>query len=59
MYVKEYVNVICARMEEEELIEYKVNYCEVNYKYEHVKEVYYVKNRPCLIDDEYLVSEIV
>ena len=28
---KEYVNVIYERIEQEEVIEYKVNYCEVNH----------------------------
>ena len=56
---KEYVNVIYKRIEQEEVIEYKANYCEVNYEYEHVKEVDYVKIRPYLIDDEHIEHEIV
>ena len=54
-----YACFICGRIEQEEVIEYKVNYCEVNYEYEHVKEVDYVKTRPYLIDDEHLMGEIV
>ena len=55
----EYVSFIHGRIEQEEVIEYKVNYCEVNYEYEHTKEVDYVKTRPCLIDCEYVMGEIV
>ena len=54
-----YVTLIHERIEQEEVAEYKVNYCEVNYEYEHVKEADYVKTRPCLIDDEQLIYEIV
>ena len=31
---KEYVSVVYERIEQEEVIEYEVDYCEVNY-YEH------------------------
>ena len=47
------------KIEKEEVTEYKVNYCEVNYVYDHVKEADYVKTRPYLIDDEHLMGEIV
>ena len=47
------------KIEKEEITEYKVNYCEVNYEYELVKEADYVKTRAYLIDDEHLMGEIV
>ena len=56
---KDYVGVIHQVIEQEEVVEYKVNYCEVNYEYEHVKEVDYVKTKPCLIDNEHIEGEIV
>ena len=42
-------------MGQEEAIEYKVEYCEVNYEYEHKQEVNCIKSRPFLIDCEYIV----
>ena len=36
---KEYVSVIHGRIEQEEAIEYKVEYCEVNYEYKHNKKL--------------------
>ena len=54
-----YVSFIHGRIKQEEVIEYKVNYCEVNYEYEHVKEIDYVKTRPCLNDYEYFVCVII
>ena len=54
-----YASFINEKIEKEEVIEYKVNYCEVNYEYEHVKEANYVKTRPYLIDVEHLMGEIV
>ena len=54
-----YVNFIHRRIEKEEFIEYKVNFCDVNHEYEHKKEVDYAKNRPCLIDCGYMIGEIV
>ena len=54
-----YASFINEKTEQEEVIEYKVNYCEVSYEYEHVKEADYVKTRPYLIDDEHLMGEIV
>ena len=56
---KEYVSVIHGRIEQEEAIEYKGNYCEVNYEYEHMQEVDCIKPIPCLIDCEYIVCEII
>ena len=44
-----YASFIHERIEQEEVIEYKVNYCKINYEYEHVKEADYVKTRPCLM----------
>ena len=45
---KEYVSVTYGRIEQEEVIEYKVEYCEVNYyEYEHEQEVDCFKSRPC------------
>ena len=54
-----YTSFIHERIEQEEVIEYKVNYCEVNDEYEHVKGADYVITRTFLIDDEYLMYEIV
>ena len=57
---KEYVSVINERIEQKEIIEYKVEYCKVNYyEYEHKPEVDCIKSRPCLIDCEYIVCEII
>ena len=56
---KEYVSVIHRRIEQEEAIEYKAEYCEVNYEYEHKQEVDCIKSRPFLIDCEYIVREII
>ena len=57
---KEYVRVIHGRIEQEEAIEYKVEYCEVNYyEYEHKQEVDCIKSRPFLIGCEYIVCEII
>ena len=56
---KEYVSVIHGRIEQEEAIEYKAEYCEVDYEYEHKQEVDYIKSRPFLIDCEYTVCEII
>ena len=56
---KEYVSVIHGRIEQEEAIEYKAEYCEVDYEYEHKQEVDYIKSRPFLIDCEYTVREII
>ena len=57
---KEYANVIHGRIEQEEVIEYKANYCEVNYyENKHKQEVDCVKLRPCLIDSEYTVCELI
>ena len=54
---KEYVSVIHGRIEQEEAIEYKVEYCEVNYEYKHKQEVDCIKSRPFLIDCEYIVHK--
>ena len=51
--IKKDVNVIHQVIEKEEVVEYNVNYCEVNYEYEHVEEVDYVQNKPYLVDDEH------
>ena len=57
---REYVSVIHERIEQEKVIEYKVDYCEVNYcEYEHKQEVDCIKLKPCLIDNEYIVCEII
>ena len=57
---KEYVNVIYERIEQEEVIEYKVNYCEVNhYEYENKKEVYCIESKPCLINSELIVCRVI
>ena len=55
----ECVSLISGRIEKEEAIECKVNYHEVNYEYEHVKKVDCIKQKPCLIDHEYIMGEIV
>ena len=46
---------IHGRIEQEEAIEYKVEYCEVSYECEHKQEVDCIKSRPFLIDWEYIV----
>ena len=56
---KEYVSVIHGRIVQEEAIEYKVEYCEVNYEYKHKQELDCIKLRPFLIDCEYIVCEII
>ena len=56
---KEYVSVIHGRIEQEEAIEFKAEYCEGNYEYEHKQEVDCIKSRPILIDCEYIVCEII
>ena len=56
---KKYVSVIHGRIEQEKAIEYKVKYCEVNYEYKRMQEVDCIKPRPCLIDCEYIVCEII
>ena len=57
---KEYVSVTHGRIEKEEPIEYKVEYYEVNYyEYEHKQEVGCNKSKPCLIDSEYFVCELI
>ena len=54
------VSVIYERIEHEEVIKYEVDYCEVNYyEYEHKQEVDHIEPRPCLIDSECIVCEIV
>ena len=54
------VSVIYERIEHEEVIKYEVDYCEVNYyEYEHKQEVDHFEPRPCLIDSECIVREIV
>ena len=57
--IKKNVHVIHQVIEKEEVVEYNVNYCEVNYEYEHVKEVDYVKNKSYLVDDGNRHVEIV
>ena len=48
---KEYVSVNYERIEQEGVIEYNVDYCEVNYYgYEHKQEIDRNKPIPCLID---------
>ena len=57
---KEYVDVVYERMEQEEVIEYKVNYCDVNhYEYENKKEVYRIESKPCLTDNELIVCRVI
>ena len=56
---KEYVSVIHGRIGQEEAIEYKVEYCEVNYEHEHRQEVDSIKSRPFLIGCEYTVRKII
>ena len=57
---KECVSVIHGRIEQEEVIEYWVEYCEVNnYEYKHKQEVDCIKSRPCLIDSKYTVCESI
>ena len=47
---KEYVSVIHERIEQEEVIEYKFDYCEINYECEHMQEVDLLyQNHVCLI----------
>ena len=56
----EYVSVVHERIGQEEVINYEVNYCEVNYyEYEHKQEVDYIQSRPCLIDSEDIVCELI
>ena len=55
----ENVSFISGRTEKEEVIECKVICHEVNYEYEHVKKVDCIKQKPCLIDHEYIMGEIV
>ena len=52
-------SVIYERIEQKEAIKYEVDYCEVNYEYEHKQEVDYIEPRPCLIDSEYTVCELI
>ena len=56
---KEYVSVIHNVIEQEEIVDYNVNYYEVNYEYEKIKKVDCITSRPCLIDCEYIVCEII
>ena len=57
---KEYANVINERIEQEEVMEYRVDCCEVNYyEYEHKQKVDCIKLKPCLIDSEYVVCKII
>ena len=56
---KEYVSVIHQVIEQEEVVNYDFNYYEVNYEYEKITKVDYIKSRPCLIDCEYIVCEII
>ena len=56
---RKYDSFVCGRIEKEEVIECKVNYHEVNYEYEHVKKVDCIKQKPSLIDHEYIMGEIV
>ena len=56
---KEYVSVVHGRIEQEEVIECKVNYCEVNYEYEHTQEVDCIKSRPLLTDCGYIVCKLI
>ena len=53
----EFVSFISGRIGKEEVIECNFDYHEVNYEYEHVKKVYCMKQKPCLIDCEYIVCE--
>ena len=55
---KEYVSVIHQVIEQEEIVNYNDNYYEVNYDHEK-KKVDFIKSRPCLIDCEYIVCEII
>ena len=43
---KEYVSVIHQVIKQEEVVNYGVNYYEVNYQYEKIKKVDYIKSRP-------------
>ena len=56
---KGYVSVFHQVIEQEEVVNYDVNYYEVNYEYEKIRKVNYIKSRPCLIDCEYIVCEII
>ena len=44
---KEYVSVIHNVIEQEEIVDYNVNYYEVNYEYEKIKKVDCITSRPC------------
>ena len=55
-----YVSFLHGRIEQKNAIEYEGNYCEVNYyECEHKKEVYCIESKPCLIDSEYIICEII
>ena len=56
---KEYVSVIYQVIEQEAVVNYDVNYYKVNYEYEKIKKVAYIKSRSCLIDCEYIICEII
>ena len=54
---KEYVSDINRRIEQEEVAEYKV--VQVNYECKNIQEIDSIKQKPCLIDCEYIVCEII
>ena len=56
---KEYASVIHQIIAQEEVVEYKFNYCEVNCEYEEVQKVDCIKSKPYLVDDEHRQVEIV
>ena len=57
---KECVSVIHGRIEQEEVIKFEVDFCEVNYyEYEHKQEVDYIEPITCLIDSEHIVCELI
>ena len=52
--------VFHGNIEQEEAIEYKIEYCEVNYyEYENKKKVDCIKPKICLIDSVHFASEII
>ena len=57
--VYEEISVIHGRIEQEEFIEYKADYCEVNYECENIRDVDCIKLKPYLIDSGYIVCEII
>ena len=55
---RKYVSFMHQKIEQEEVIEYRVDYCKASYEHENTQKIDYIEPKSCLIKSSECVSVI-